>query len=68
MVKIFCFDFRTGNLVHVDFNFLFNKGETFECPERVPFRLTHNITHAMGPLGVEGQFRKSCEITIKYIY
>lgn len=23
------------------------QGETFDCPERVPFRLTHNIVNAM---------------------
>ena len=28
------FDSTTG--VHVDFNCLFNKGETFEWPERIP--------------------------------
>ena len=27
--------------------FPFSQGETFDCPERVPFRLTHNIVNAM---------------------
>ncbi|KAL3272429.1 hypothetical protein HHI36_013911 [Cryptolaemus montrouzieri] len=53
-----------GDTVHVDFNCLFNKGETLEYPERVPFRLTHNMVAAMGPLGVEGMFRKSCVCTL----
>lgn len=35
-----------------------------EYPERVPFRLTHNMVSAMGPLGVEGMFRKSCVCTL----
>lgn len=61
------FDTVTGETVHVDFNCLFNKGETFTCPERVPFRLTHNIVAGMGPLGVEGIFRKCCEITLRLI-
>lgn len=41
------------------------KGERFEWPERVPFRLTHNLVDAMGPTGVEGVFRHSCEITTR---
>lgn len=37
------FDSNNGDTVHVDFNCLFNKGEQFEVPEVVPFRLTHNM-------------------------
>jgi len=59
------FDSVSGDCVHVDFNCLFNKGETFDCPERVPFRLTHNMVKAMGPLAYEGIFRKSCEMTMQ---
>lgn len=59
------FDANNGDTVHVDFNCLFNKGELFEVPEVVPFRLTHNMTHAMGPLGIEGAYRRCCEITMK---
>lgn len=40
-------DATSGDCVHVDFNCLFNKGETFEYPEVVPFRLTHNMVEAM---------------------
>ncbi|MGH0146107.1 UNVERIFIED_CONTAM: hypothetical protein FKN15_045088 [Acipenser sinensis] len=54
-----------GECVHVDFNCLFNKGETFEVPEVVPFRLTHNMVHAMGPMGTEGLFRQACEVTMR---
>lgn len=60
-------DSINGDVVHVDFNCLFNKGESFEIPEVVPFRLTQNMVHAMGPLGVEGQYRKCCEITLKVL-
>lgn len=42
-------------------------GEKFDWPERVPFRLTHNMVAAMGPLGVEGLFRKSCAITLRVL-
>lgn len=37
------FDSNSGDIVHVDFNCLFNKGELFDVPEIVPFRLTHNM-------------------------
>lgn len=40
---------------------------TFEIPEKVPFRLTHNIVDGMGTLGVEGVFRKTCEIILHLI-
>ncbi|XP_068194787.1 serine/threonine-protein kinase ATR [Antennarius striatus] len=59
------FDSFTGECVHVDFNCLFNKGETFDVPEVVPFRLTHNMVHAMGPMGTEGLFRQACEVTLR---
>lgn len=52
-----------GGTFHVDFNCLFDKGLTFEKPELVPFRLTHNMVDAMGPQGVEGPFRKAAELT-----
>ncbi|KAF1744882.1 hypothetical protein MXB_1095, partial [Myxobolus squamalis] len=55
---------NTGEIVHVDFNCLFNKGSTFEWPEKVPFRLTHNMIEAMGSLGYESSFRSCCEITL----
>ncbi|XP_073836714.1 ATR serine/threonine kinase meiotic 41 [Musca autumnalis] len=61
------FDETNGDAVHVDFNCLFNQGESFAYPELVPFRLTHNMTFAMGPLGVEGLFRKCCEITLRLL-
>jgi serine/threonine-protein kinase ATR len=47
---------RSGACVHVDFNCLFEKGHTFDKPEKVPFRLTHNMVDAMGPAGHAGTF------------
>lgn len=41
------------------------KGETFEVPEIVPFRLTHNMVNGMGPMGTEGLFRRACEVTLR---
>ncbi|KAJ3132201.1 serine/threonine-protein kinase M1 [Geranomyces variabilis] len=61
------FDDQTGDAVHVDLNCLFEKGLTFDKPERVPFRLTHNMVDAFGVTGVEGVFRKSCEATMKVL-
>ncbi|KAJ2538504.1 hypothetical protein EV175_006466 [Coemansia sp. RSA 1933] len=55
---------KTGGVVHVDFNCLFEKGKTLEKPEKVPFRLTHNMVDAMGATGYEGAFRRTCEMTL----
>lgn len=56
------FEENNGGTFHVDFNCLFDKGLTFEKPELVPFRLTHNMIDAFGAYGYEGPFRKSCEL------
>nr|WPS94695.1 serine/threonine-protein kinase [Naematelia aurantialba] len=61
------FDGLTGDTVHVDLNCLFDKGKTFQIPERVPFRLTHNMVNALGVTGVEGVFRKAAEITLNLL-
>jgi serine/threonine-protein kinase ATR len=53
----------SGGVFHVDFNCLFEKGLTFDKPELVPFRLTHNMVDAFGVYGYEGPFRRSAEIT-----
>ena len=58
------FEESNGGTFHVDFNCLFDKGFTFEKPELVPFRLTHNMVDAFGAYGYEGPFRKSCELTL----
>ena len=58
------FQGENGGTFHVDFNCLFDKGLTFEKPEKVPFRLTHNMVDAFGAYGYEGPFRKSCELTL----
>jgi serine/threonine-protein kinase ATR len=61
------FEEGNGGTFHVDFNCLFDKGLTFAKPERVPFRLTHNMIDAMGMYGYEGPFRKSSELTLKLL-
>ncbi|KAF9122997.1 serine/threonine-protein kinase M1 [Mortierella sp. 14UC] len=57
-------DERNGDVVHVDFNCLFDAGKLFPKPERVPFRLTHNMVDGMGLSGYDGVFRASCEKTM----
>lgn len=53
-----------GGVLHVDFDCLFEKGKTLKIPERVPFRLTHNMVDAFGVCGVEGTFRILAEVTM----
>lgn len=61
------FDHLTGECLHVDLNCLFEKGKLFEVPERVPFRLTHNMVDAFGVTGINGAFRKSCEVSMEIL-
>ncbi|KAL9615276.1 MAG: hypothetical protein Q9167_000247 [Letrouitia subvulpina] len=61
------FEEGNGGTFHVDFNCLFDKGLTFEKPEEVPFRLTHNMVDAFGSYGYEGPFRKSAELTLQIL-
>ena len=56
-----------GGIFHVDFNCLFDKGLTFAQPERVPFRLTHNMEAAMGIYRYEGPFRHCSELTLRIL-
>jgi cell cycle checkpoint protein MEC1 len=44
-------DMHSGEMVHVDFNCIFNSGEDLTYPETIPFRLTQSMVQAMGPLG-----------------
>ena len=59
------FDVSSGDFIHIDLNCIFQKGETFQVPERVPFRLTHNLRDAMGLTKEEGVFRCVCETTLR---
>ena len=43
------------------------QGLTLEAPEVVPFRLTQNLVDGFGASGVEGVYRKSCEVTLQVI-
>ncbi|XP_028978964.2 serine/threonine-protein kinase SMG1 isoform X1 [Esox lucius] len=58
-------DMTTGEVVHIDYNVCFEKGKSLRVPEKVPFRMTHNIEAALGVTGVEGVFRLSCEQVVQ---
>lgn len=53
-------DSVSGKVVHIDFGDCFEKAEKRkEFPEVVPFRLTRHMVNALGPPGVNGEFRSS---------
>ena len=52
----------TAEIMHVDFDCLFDKGVGLARPEIVPFRLTPNIVDALGITGCEGSFRLTMEV------
>ncbi|CAL9703653.1 unnamed protein product [Knipowitschia caucasica] len=58
-------DMTSGEVVHIDYNVCFEKGKSLRVPEKVPFRMTHNIEAALGVTGVEGIFRLSCEQVVQ---
>lgn len=39
----------------------------FDIVEKVPFRLTQNVVDGFGITGVEGVFRRACEITLRIL-
>lgn len=57
-------DFISGDVVHIDYNVCFDKGQRLKVPEIVPFRLTQTIETALGLTGIEGNFRANCEAVI----
>lgn len=57
-------DYNTGEVIHIDYNICFELGKTLPVPEKVPFRLTHDIIHALGFAGLEGGFTHSSRIVL----
>ena len=58
----------TGMVIHIDFGDCFEiamRREKF--PEKVPFRLTRMLTHAMEVSGIQGSFKFTCEITMRVL-
>ncbi|XVE94112.1 hypothetical protein REPUB_Repub01dG0253200 [Reevesia pubescens] len=60
-------DFSSGDVVHIDYNVCFDKGQRLKVPEIVPFRLTQTIEAALGLTGIEGTFRENCEAVISVL-
>ncbi|KAL6939796.1 hypothetical protein ACO0RG_003642 [Hanseniaspora osmophila] len=60
-------DVRSGHVLHVDYDILFEKGKDLPVPEKVPFRLTQNIVDALGITGLEGTFRRACEVSLDLV-
>ncbi|CAO3626259.1 unnamed protein product [Mucor hiemalis] len=60
-------DFRSGEIIHIDYNVCFEKGRRLRVPELVPYRLTQNLYGALGITGVEGQFKIAAEETLRVL-
>lgn len=60
-------DTRSGQIVHVDFDCIFDKGLNLPRPEIVPFRLTQNMVDAFGPTGADGAFRSTMESVLSVL-
>jgi len=52
----------TGRVVHIDFGDCFEiTKQRSKYPEIIPFRLTRMLTSCMGPAGIQGSYRLTCE-------
>lgn len=56
---------HTGEVTHVDFDCIFEKGARLKVPEIVPFRLTSNIIDAFGIFKEKGVFQKCAEVVLR---
>ncbi|CAH8669060.1 unnamed protein product [Heterobilharzia americana] len=55
----------SGELVHIDFGVAFDQGRLLPTPETVPFRLTRDLVHALGPLGLQTGFIPAAEAVLR---
>ncbi|TNN16177.1 Serine-protein kinase ATM, partial [Schistosoma japonicum] len=55
----------TGEIVHIDLGVAFDQGRLLPTPEMVPFRLTRDIVHALGPLGLQTGFIPASETVLR---
>lgn len=58
-------DENSGEVVHIDLGVAFEAGRVLPVPEVVPFRLTRDLVDGMGQTGVEGVFRRCCNLTLE---
>ena len=58
----------SGKVVHIDFGDCFEVANSRDkFPEKIPFRLTRMLVKAMEVSGIEGNFRTTCEKTMKVL-
>ncbi|GMK56480.1 hypothetical protein CspeluHIS016_0303200 [Cutaneotrichosporon spelunceum] len=58
----------TGEIVHIDFGDCFEVAmQRDKYPEKVPFRLTRMLIHAMEVCGITGTFSRSCEVSMEVL-
>ena len=60
-------DSATGQLIHIDFGILFEKGRLLSVPEMVPFRLTRELVDCLGLEGVDGLLRAQMEFCLRLL-
>ena len=61
-------DRYSGKIVHIDFGDCFEAAMRREkFPEKVPFRLTRMLIKAMEVSGIEGNYRTTCEHTMRVL-
>ena len=62
-------DKKTGEIVHIDLNMIFEAGRTLRVPERVPFRMTPDCVDGLGPegIGLDGPFKNHAIATLKVL-
>ena len=57
-----------GKIVHIDFGDCFEVAQLRDkYPEKVPFRLTRMLIHAMEVCGITGTFSRSCEVSMEVL-
>lgn len=58
----------SGKVIHIDFGDCFEVAMTrAKWPEKVPFRLTRMLVNAMEASGIEGTFRRTCEVVMELL-
>lgn len=58
----------TGEIIHIDFGDCFEVAmQRDKYPEKVPFRLTRMLIHAMEVCGITGTFSRSCEVSMEVL-
>jgi len=58
---------HTGEVTHVDFDCIFEKGKKLKVPEIVPFRLTSNIVDCFGIFKEKGTYQRTCEVVLRLL-